>query len=192
MRGSPGQCKKFAYFFVMLLLVALQPSKSFIPLLRTRSFLTSRRLGSTSKLWEDIQLKANEVRSLKNTGDKHSPQVTQAVQELLQLKAKYAELTGEAGDTETRVKKPSKAVKREENLENHVITPRQIDYSAWYNDILSVSDMVDQSPVRGCMVIKPWGMGVWDLIRQELDYRIRNDAETQNAYFPLFIPKSFF
>jgi prolyl-tRNA synthetase len=59
-----------------------------------------------------------------------------------------------------------------------------------YNDIISASDMVDSSPVRGCMVIKPWGMGVWDLLRAELDTRIR-DTGTQNAYFPLFIPKSF-
>ena len=40
-----------------------------------------------------------------------------------------------------------------------------------YNDVISASDMVDQSPVRGCMVIKPWGMGVWDLLRAELDER---------------------
>jgi prolyl-tRNA synthetase len=52
------------------------------------------------------------------------------------------------------------------------------------------SDMVDQSPVRGCMVIKPWGMGVWDLIRTDADRRIR-ETGTQNAYFPLLIPKSF-
>lgn len=50
--------------------------------------------------------------------------------------------------------------------------------------------MVDQSPVRGCMVIKPWGMGVWDLLRSELDIRIRK-AGVSNAYFPLFIPLEF-
>ena len=50
--------------------------------------------------------------------------------------------------------------------------------------------MVDQSPVRGCMVIKPWGMGVWDLLRADLDTRIR-DIGASNAYFPLFIPLSF-
>lgn len=87
------------------------------------------------------------------------------------------------------------------------ITPRSVDYSAWcdcissyfnfflrslfrYSDILMYSDMVDQSPVRGCMVIKPWGMGVWDLIRTDADRRIR-ETGTQNAYFPLLIPKSF-
>lgn len=50
--------------------------------------------------------------------------------------------------------------------------------------------MVDHSPVRGCMVIKPWGMGIWDLIRSDVDLRIR-DTGTSNAYFPLLIPKSF-
>eukprot|EP01041_Mallomonas_annulata_P014298 gene14298-30423_t len=70
------------------------------------------------------------------------------------------------------------------------ITPRDTDYSAWYNDVIVASDMMDQSPVRGCMVIKPWGMGVWDLMRADLDNRIR-ESGAQNAYFPLFIPKSF-
>jgi hypothetical protein len=73
---------------------------------------------------------------------------------------------------------------------NNHITPRSDDFSAWYSDLLTASDMVDQSPVRGCMVIKPWGMGVWDQLRSELDRRIR-DTDTQNAYFPLFIPLSF-
>ena len=50
--------------------------------------------------------------------------------------------------------------------------------------------MMDQSPVRGCMVIKPWGMAIWDILRSELDSRIK-ETGTQNAYFPLFIPKSF-
>eukprot|EP01032_Pedospumella_encystans_P038816 gene38816-43998_t len=71
-----------------------------------------------------------------------------------------------------------------------VITPRAVDYSAWYNDVIIAADMVDQSPVRGCMVIKPWGMGVWDLLRADLDTRIR-DIGASNAYFPLFIPLSF-
>jgi prolyl-tRNA synthetase len=59
-----------------------------------------------------------------------------------------------------------------------------------YNDVISASDMVDQSPVRGCMVIKPWGMGVWDQLKKELDDRIRGMG-VSNAYFPLFIPLSF-
>ena len=71
-----------------------------------------------------------------------------------------------------------------------MITPRSEDYSAWYSDVISAADMADQSSVRGCMVIKPWGMAIWDLLRSELDQKIK-DSGTQNAYFPLFIPKSF-
>ena len=56
--------------------------------------------------------------------------------------------------------------------------------------MLVAADLIDQSPVRGCMVIKPWGMGIWDNIRTALDGRIR-ELEVDNAYFPLFIPKSF-
>jgi prolyl-tRNA synthetase len=50
--------------------------------------------------------------------------------------------------------------------------------------------MVDESPIRGCMVIKPWGMGVWELLRDQLDGRFK-DMGIENAYFPLFIPQSY-
>lgn len=83
--------------------------------------------------------------------------------------------------------KDSKASSNDADI---VITPRNVDYSAWYNDILIASDMIDSSPVRGCMVIKPWGMAVWESIRDDLDKRIK-ETDTQNAYFPLLIPKSF-
>ncbi len=71
-----------------------------------------------------------------------------------------------------------------------MITPRAVDYSQWYQDVVYGADLVDQSPVRGCMVIKPWGMAVWDNLRAELDAAIRATG-AQNAYFPLFIPLSF-
>lgn len=70
------------------------------------------------------------------------------------------------------------------------ITPRAEDYSQWYQDIISFSDLADSSPVKGCMVIKPNGMALWDAIRSELDGQIR-DTGAQNAYFPLFIPVNF-
>lgn len=59
-----------------------------------------------------------------------------------------------------------------------------------YADVIAAADLVDQSPVRGCMVIKPWGMGVWDHLKAHLDAKIK-ETGTSNAYFPLFIPKSF-
>lgn len=70
------------------------------------------------------------------------------------------------------------------------ITPASEDFSAWYLDVIAAADMVDQSPVKGCMVIKPWGMSVWELTRSALDERIKATG-AENAYFPLLIPQSF-
>ena len=67
---------------------------------------------------------------------------------------------------------------------------REEDYSAWYQEVIAAADLVDGSPVKGCMVIKPNGMALWDAIRTDLDSRIRASG-AQNAYFPLFIPVSF-
>lgn len=70
------------------------------------------------------------------------------------------------------------------------ITAREVDYSKWYNDLIRVTGLAENSPVRGCMVIKPWGMSLWDKVRNELDDRIKEHG-AENAYFPLLIPKSF-
>ena len=70
------------------------------------------------------------------------------------------------------------------------LTPRETDFSAWYNEVIAAADLVDQSPVKGCMVIKPYGMGLWEALRNDLDARIK-DSGAENAYFPLFIPVSF-
>ncbi len=70
------------------------------------------------------------------------------------------------------------------------ITTRAKDYSQWYLDVIAAGDMADHSPVRGCMVIKPHGFGIWELIRDQLDARFKATGHV-NAYFPLFIPMSF-
>ena len=70
------------------------------------------------------------------------------------------------------------------------LTTREADYSAWYQEVIAAGDLVDQSPVKGCMVIKPTGMALWDSLRGELDKRIK-ESGAENAYFPLFIPVSF-
>jgi prolyl-tRNA synthetase len=70
------------------------------------------------------------------------------------------------------------------------LTPRDQDFSAWYNELVLRAELADQSPVRGCMVIRPYGYRVWELIRDQLDRRFRETGH-QNAYFPLFIPQSF-
>jgi prolyl-tRNA synthetase len=70
------------------------------------------------------------------------------------------------------------------------ITPRETDYSKWYLDVIAEADLIDASPVRGCMVIKPHGYAVWEAIQADLDARFKATGH-QNAYFPLFIPQSF-
>lgn len=70
------------------------------------------------------------------------------------------------------------------------ITPRSTDYSQWYNDLVIKGELADYSAVRGCMVIKPYGFGLWEHMRDTLD-RMFKDTGHVNAYFPLFIPKSF-
>src|SRR3954471_16686595 len=70
------------------------------------------------------------------------------------------------------------------------ITSRAEDYSQWYNDIVLKAGLADYSAVRGCMVIKPYGFALWEKMRDTLD-KMFKDTGHVNAYFPLFIPKSF-
>ena len=71
------------------------------------------------------------------------------------------------------------------------ITPtRAEDYAEWYQQVVRAADLAETSPVRGCMVIKPWGYAIWENIQRSLD-RMFKDTGHKNAYFPLFIPKSF-
>jgi prolyl-tRNA synthetase len=70
------------------------------------------------------------------------------------------------------------------------ITKRSADFSQWYNDVIMRAEMADHSPVRGCMVIRPRGYGIWELMQRALDDKFKETGH-QNAYFPLFIPQSF-
>lgn len=71
------------------------------------------------------------------------------------------------------------------------ITPtREDDYPEWFQQVIKAADMAENSPVRGCMVIKPWGWGIWENIQRLLDKDIK-DTGHENAYFPLFIPLSY-
>jgi prolyl-tRNA synthetase len=69
------------------------------------------------------------------------------------------------------------------------ITPRSEDFSRWYLDVVRRAELADYSPVKGCMVIRPYGYAIWELIQQALDSRIKATGHV-NAYFPLFIPNS--
>jgi prolyl-tRNA synthetase len=73
---------------------------------------------------------------------------------------------------------------------NNQITTRAEDYSQWYLDIIKAADLAETSPVRGAMVIKPYGFAIWENIKENLDKRIKATGH-QNMYFPLLIPKSF-
>jgi prolyl-tRNA synthetase len=71
------------------------------------------------------------------------------------------------------------------------LTSRSEDYSKWYNELVVKADLAENSKVRGCMVIKPYGYAIWEKMRDELD-RMFKETGHQNAYFPLFVPKSLF
>jgi len=71
------------------------------------------------------------------------------------------------------------------------ITSREEDYSKWYNDIVSQAGLAESSDVRGCMVIKPYGFAIWELMKSQLDIMFKETGH-ENAYFPLFVPKSLF
>ena len=70
------------------------------------------------------------------------------------------------------------------------ITPRAEDYSQWYLDMVLKAELADYGPVKGCMVIRPYGYAIWEAMQAEMDRRIK-ETGAQNAYFPLLIPKSF-
>ena len=71
------------------------------------------------------------------------------------------------------------------------LTKRSEDYSKWYNELVVKADLAENSAVRGCMVIKPYGFGIWEKMQAELDKKFKATGH-QNAYFPLFVPKSLF
>ncbi|MDG2464968.1 MAG: proline--tRNA ligase, partial [Crocinitomicaceae bacterium] len=69
-------------------------------------------------------------------------------------------------------------------------TSREADYSKWYTDVIDRADLAEHSDVKGCMVIKPYGFAIWEKMKEELDKMFKETGHS-NAYFPLFIPKSY-
>jgi hypothetical protein len=149
-----------------------------------------------SDLESQIKAKGDEIRALKETGADKS-MVAPLVEELLVLKAQLdpsilknpkqqEQQSTKAGNNNNKQNQQSS----DDESESDFITARSVDYSKWYNDIIRVTGLAETSPVRGCMVIKPWGMSLWDKVRSELDTKIKEHG-AENAYFPLLIPKSF-
>ncbi len=71
------------------------------------------------------------------------------------------------------------------------ITPREVDYSQWYVDVVLKAGLADYAPVKGCIVIRPYGYALWEAVQRELDARFKETGHV-NAYFPMLIPESFF
>jgi len=152
----------------------------------------------------DIEKVGETIRALKSEGVKDKTLLQPHIDELLALKAKWQSVTGQPYDPPKPGAKPKKEATKKEAAPaakggkgggkaedgDFKITPRAEDYSKWYQDVISAAQMVDQSPVKGCMVIRPWGMAVWDELKDDLNRRIKAKG-VQNAYFPLLIPISF-
>ena len=85
----------------------------------------------------------------------------------------------------------AQAAKQKNKKAKTAVTPtRDEDFPGWYQSVIKAADMAENSPVRGCMVIKPYGYGIWENFQSELDRRIK-DENVKNAYFPLLIPLSY-
>ena len=163
---------------------------------------TLRLFSAATDLTEDqkagieakIQEKGDEIRAMKDGGaDKAA--VAPLVEELLALKGQLdPSILKPKKKQQTANKQQQNQKKKQQNKgedeESDFITARAEDYSKWYNDIIRVCGLAESSPVRGCMVIKPWGMSLWDNVRTTLDAKIQEHG-AENAYFPLLIPKSF-
>ena len=74
---------------------------------------------------------------------------------------------------------------------SEAVTPQSEDFSRWYTDVIQKAELADYAPVRGCMVIRPYGYALWENIHDALDRRFKETGHV-NAYFPMFIPMSFF
>ncbi len=175
------------------------------PLSMSMSSSASTELSAEQKedLEAKIKAKGDEIRALKDGGaDKAT--VAPLVTELLALKAQLdpssvnvnvnvkpnKKKKNNNNNNNNNNKQTQKKKKQDASEESDFITPRAENYSKWYNDIIRVTGLAETSPVRGCMVIKPWGMSLWDNVRNDLDQRIKEHG-AENAYFPLLIPKSF-
>jgi len=146
-----------------------------------------------TELEQQIKQKGDEIRALKESGAEKKD-VAPLVQELLALKEKLDPSSVAPKPKQQKQPKQKQQQQKQQQQNNQeesdFITARSEDYSKWYNDIIRVTGLAETSPVRGCMVIKPWGMALWDLVRNELDDKIKQHG-AENAYFPLLIPKSF-
>lgn len=182
----------------------MRPGQPISLRMSTASAASDLTAEEKTELEAQIKAKGDEIRSLKDGGaDKAA--VAPLVEELLALKAKLDpdsvkpkkkkggnnnnnNQKKKGGDGGGKNQKQNNA--SNDDAESDYITPRSEDYSKWYASIIRNAGLAESSPVRGCMVIKPWGMSLWDIVRTDLDARIKSH-DVENAYFPMLIPKSF-
>lgn len=88
----------------------------------------------------------------------------------------------------SRKRKKEMAKKSQQEFVQH-ITPRSEDFSQWYTDVVRLADLMDYTPVRGCMAIKPYGYGIWELIQQQMDAEFKRTGH-KNVSMPMLIPES--
>ncbi|KAJ0042288.1 hypothetical protein Pint_17517 [Pistacia integerrima] len=93
-------------------------------------------------------------------------------------------------ETEGRVDKQKNTVRQERVNQDRVITPRSQDFNAWYLDVIANAELADYGPVRGTMVIRPYGYAIWEAIQEYLNVKFKETGHS-NMYFPQFIPYSF-
>src|SRR5580704_10818640 len=86
---------------------------------------------------------------------------------------------------------PAKPAQKPQAAKTAISPTRAENYAEWYQQVVRSSDMAEMSGVRGCMIIKPWGYGAWELMQRDHDRRFKETGH-ENAYFPLFIPLSYF
>eukprot|EP00584_Thalassiosira_punctigera_P005502 CAMPEP_0172525882 /NCGR_PEP_ID=MMETSP1067-20121228/896_1 /TAXON_ID=265564 ORGANISM="Thalassiosira punctigera, Strain Tpunct2005C2" /NCGR_SAMPLE_ID=MMETSP1067 /ASSEMBLY_ACC=CAM_ASM_000444 /LENGTH=681 /DNA_ID=CAMNT_0013309265 /DNA_START=224 /DNA_END=2269 /DNA_ORIENTATION=+ len=181
------------------------PSSSSAAAFRRRRHRTTRFMSQTAEspaaalsderkaeLESGIKEKGDAIRKMKEE-EASKDELAPHVAELLALKAEL-DPSSVSPPKKKKKKGQQQQQKQKQNqaddAESDYITPRSENYSRWYNDVIRVCDLAETSPVRGCMVIKPWGMSLWDRVRDDLDARIKRHG-AENAYFPLLIPKSF-
>lgn len=148
------------------------------------------------ELEQEISAQGLKVKELK-TNDGDADAIKAEVNILLQLKQDITALDPAHPSALQAKKKKQPQQKKQQKVQkgaatqaSDAICSASEDFSQWYGDVIRQADMVDASPVKGCMVIKPWGMAVWDRLREALDTKIKKSG-AENAYFPLLIPRSF-
>jgi len=204
-----GQSRRCLSSFVGTVTTGNEYKYKYTTATATATATTTRLFSGASPELSDDQKQVLESK-IKETGDKirvlkeggaDKTAIAPVVEELLALKAeldptfqkkpkKKQQQQQKPKQKQKQQQKKQQQKKQNDDDDSNFITARAVDYSKWYNDIIRVTDLAETSPVRGCMVIKPWGMSLWDKIRCDLDDRIKSHG-AENAYFPLLIPKSF-